>query len=84
MKKLLLIVLFALVGCQQLQHGQEQPVVKKNAIEELYFTTCAGAVEMWSDCYAKAQRTCPSGYKVISIGDNNQGTQRDLTFQCKK
>ena len=81
MKKLLLCAVFLLSGCAQLMHGQEQPVVARNG---LYFTTCAGAVEGWSDCYQKAQRTCPAGYIKLSTADNNRGTQRELTFQCKK
>ena len=86
MKKTILVALLSLVGCAQLQHGQEQPVISKLSKEkgEYYFTTCAGAVEGWSDCYQKAQRTCPTGYIKLSTADNSRGTQRDLTFQCKK
>jgi hypothetical protein len=86
MKNLMSFLVLGLVGCAQLQHGQEQPVVSKMSRDkgEYYFTTCAGAAEGWSDCYAKAHRTCPTGYTVLSTFDNNKGTQRDLTFQCKK
>jgi hypothetical protein len=83
MKKFISLTLLALVGCAQLQHGQEQPVIRKSAQEDIYFTTCAGAAEGWSDCYAKAHRTCSTGYTVLSKFDNNKGTQRDLTFKCK-
>ena len=82
MYKLLLTGIVLLSGCQQLQHGQMQPV--KLIGSNKYFTTCAGAVEGWSDCYDKAHRTCANGYVTLSTVDNNKGTQRDLTFQCKK
>ena len=81
MKKLLLCAVFLLSGCAQLMHGQEQPVVARNGV---YFTTCAGAVEDWPSCYEKASRTCSGKYEIITKGDNSRGTQRDLTFQCKK
>jgi len=82
MKKVLAIALIILSGCAELEHGQTQPV--KLVGNNKYFTTCAGAVEDWSSCYQKARETCPSGYITISTADNNRGTQRDLTFQCKK
>jgi hypothetical protein len=86
MKKIVIFALLALVGCAQLEHGQEQPVISKFSKEkgEYYFTTCAGAVESWSDCHAKAHRTCQSEYLVLSSEDDHMGTKRDLTFQCKK
>ena len=77
-------MLFALSACAQLQHGQEQPVIPQSAKESIYFTTCAGAVETWADCYEKAARTCNKNYTILTKGDNNRGTKRDLTFQCKK
>ena len=81
-----LLILLMISACTQLQHGQEQPVVSKfgKDKEQVYFTTCAGAVEGWPDCYSKASRTCKDGYIVISREDNNRGSKRDLTFQCKK
>ena len=83
MKKWMLCLL-VLIGCQQLQQGQMQPVKKLNVKENnVYFTTCAGAAESWSDCYQKASQTCNKQYTVINKIDNNRGTQRDLTFQCK-
>jgi hypothetical protein len=79
-----MICLLVLTGCQQIQHGQMQPVKKLNVKENnVYFTTCGGAVEGWSDCYQKASQTCINKYTVINKIDNNRGTQRDLTFQCK-
>ena len=84
MKKLVSVVGLILGACTQLQHGQEQPVVQKNAKEAIYYTTCAGAVEDWPSCYDKASRTCNKNYVILSKEDNNRGTKRDLTFQCKK
>ena len=86
MKKLIWLGILAVVGCAQLQHGQEQPVIRKLSKDkgEYYFTTCAGAVEDWPSCYDKASRTCNKNYLVLGREDNNRGTKRELTFQCKK
>ncbi len=83
MNKLLLIAGVVFLGaCQQLQHGQMQPV--KLIGTNKYFTTCAGAVEDWPSCYDKASATCNGKYDVITKEDNNRGTKRELTFQCNK
>jgi len=84
MDKLLLVFVVFLSGCAQLQHGAIQPVVLKDAKNSIYFTTCGGAVEDWASCYDKASTSCNGKYDVIRKGDNSRGTQRDLTFQCKK
>jgi len=75
------VILFS--GCQQLMHGAIQPV-KQISTNGVYFTTCAGAAEGWNDCYDKASATCGGKYDVLSKIDNNKGTQKDFTFQCKK
>jgi len=80
---LLVVSIFILSACQQLQHGELQPV-KMISSKGIYFTTCAGAVEDWPSCYDKASTTCNGKYVVIRKGDNSRGTQRDLTFQCNK
>ena len=86
MKKFLCFLLLSLVSCAQLQHGQEQPVLRKLSKDkgEYYVTTCAGAVEDWPSCYKKASRTCNKNYVVLNKEDNNLGTKREITFQCKK
>ena len=85
MNKLLLVVgIILFSGCQQLMHGAIQPVVMKDAKNNIYFTTCGGAVEDWASCYDKASETCNGKYDIITKGDNSRGTQRDITFQCKK
>ena len=84
MNKLVLGCFLFLAGCAQIMHGQEQPIITKNETKGIYFTTCAGAVEDWPNCYEKAARTCNKNYSVISKGDDNRGTRRELTFQCKK
>lgn len=75
-----------LTGCENLMHGQTQPVISKLSRDkgEYYFTTCSGAVEDWASCYDKASRTCDKNYVVLNRVDNFKGTQRELTFQCKK
>ena len=77
---LALSVLFT--GCSQLLNGQEQPVVMKK--QNLYFTTCSGAVENMGTCNKKAMTTCPGGYLVIERFQDAQGVTRSLTFECKK
>ena len=79
---MIVIGLIFLAGCKQLQHGQMQPVNLINAKEKTYFTTCAGAVEGWSDCYEKAAQTCNKNYNVVIREDNSRGTKRELTFKC--
>lgn len=83
MKKVLVLVTVSLLSaCQQLQHGQMQPVKQLSVKERIYFTTCAGAVEGWSDCYEKAALTCNKNYSVVTREDNSRGTKRELTFKC--
>ena len=83
MYKLLIVIVVALLSaCQQLQHGQIQPV--KLIGTNKYLTTCSGAVEAWGDCYAKAKLTCDKGYNIISAKENAQGGIRTFEFQCKK
>ena len=84
MKKLLLVILLLLGGCAQLQHGQMQPVNLIDSKNNIYFTTCGGAVEDWASCYDKASKTCAGSYSEVKKGDNSRGTERHLTFQCKK
>ena len=84
MNKLSLIVFIFLSGCAQLQHGATQPVITKDFKSGIYFTTCGGAVEDWNSCYDKASTKCNGKYDIINKGDNSRGTQRDITFQCKK
>ncbi len=82
MKFLVLLLAFFLNGCDQLLRGQEQPVLPR--ADGNYFTACGGAVETWSTCNLKAQRTCSSGYSVIKKDENGSGTVRELTFKCNK
>ena len=85
MNKLLFIVSVVLLsGCQNFLHGAVQPVKTLDARNGVYITTCSGAVEDWPSCYDKASATCNGKYDVITREDNNRGTYRALTFQCKK
>ena len=71
-----------LIGCQQLMHGQIQPVKLVDAKNNTYMTTCSGAVEEWASCSDKASDTCNKNYTIISKGDDSRGTYRSLTFKC--
>ena len=82
--KRLLMAFFLLAGCQQLQHGQIQPIKLIDVKNGIYFTSCSGAVEDASRCLSKAYETCPKGYLVINKLESAVGGRRELTFQCKK
>ena len=78
----LLLSLLFITGCQQLLHGQQQPVRTKPNGD--YLVGCGGAVETWGSCNDKAMNTCPKGYDSISKDENSTGTMRELTFRCRK
>ena len=78
----LLLSVILLTGCQQLLHGQQQPVRTKSNGD--YLVGCGGAVETWGSCNDKAMNTCPKGYDLIAKEENSTGTVRELTFRCKK
>ncbi len=50
----------------------------------MYFTSCGGAVEDWASCNNKAQATCQNGYSVVKKNEDATGTIRELIFECKK
>jgi protein involved in sex pheromone biosynthesis len=82
MKFTLLVLVFVLNGCAQLMHGQEQPVIKKDAKNNIWYTTCSGAVENWYNCNLKAQRTCEKGFYSLEKTENANGGLRTMTFKC--
>ncbi len=82
MKIFLTLLIFTLSSCAQLMNGQIQPVVKKK--ENLYFTTCSGAVEDMASCNRKAMGTCVNGYNTLEKFEDTNGPIRSLTFECKK
>jgi len=71
-----------LTGCQQLLNGQQQPV--RSLKNNMYFTSCSGAVEDWASCNNKAQRTCQGDYSIIQKEESSTGNVRAITFQCNK
>jgi len=79
----MLMTVFALVGCAQLKKGEMQPVKRIDVKEPIYFTTCSGSVETWNSCNNKATKTCPNGYETINKLENPVGGRRELTFRCK-
>jgi hypothetical protein len=82
MKYFGLVLSVLLVGCAQLVNGQIQPVVLKK--DNVYFTSCSGAVENMASCNRKAMETCTNGYNIIDKFQDGQGAHRSLTFECKK
>ena len=84
MKRVSILLLLAVTACAQLQKGQLQPVLAKDLKQNIWVTNCGGAVEVWGGCYDKAKDTCSNNYTVLSRVENQTGTKRELTFQCKK
>jgi hypothetical protein len=82
MKLIFIGIAVFLVGCAQLMNGQTQPVVLKK--QNVYYTTCSGAVENMADCNRKAMNTCANGYNILDKFQDAQGAIRSLTFECKK
>lgn len=83
MKYFMIGSLLLLSACQQLMHGQEQPVIQKSVKEKIFFTTCSGSVEYWGTCDSKAKTTCNNKYQVINKFESAVGGRRELTFQCQ-
>ena len=77
-------LVFVLSGCTQLMNPQVQPVLVKDANQQIMYTTCNGAAEGWDTCASKAMKTCPNNYVVLEKAENANGGVRSLTFQCKK
>jgi hypothetical protein len=82
MKHFLVIFFIFQASCAQLLQGQQQPV--KPLKNNMYYTSCSGAVENMASCNDKAQATCENGYKVVRKDENSTGTVRELVFECKK
>ncbi len=82
MKYIGLVSAVLLSGCAQLMNGQIQPVVMK--ANNVYYTTCSGAVENMASCNKKAMDTCANGYNILEKFQDAQGAIRILTFECKK
>lgn len=82
MKQLMIAVCIALTGCAQLMKGEQQPVKMLDAKQQIYMTTCSGAVENWPDCHGKAKKTCPNGYDETAKSESPVGGKRELTFRC--
>ena len=84
MKLLMTSLIFALSGCAQLMNPQAQPVVVKDANQQIMYTTCSGLVEDWGTCNSKAMKACPNSYIVLEKNDDPKRIFRNMTFQCKK
>ena len=83
MRYIILLLVIALAGCNQLLKGQEQPV-KQIGKDNLFFTTCSGMAETMGTCFDKAKRTCAGNYIIVKQNQDSSGVYRELTFQCKK
>lgn len=74
-----------LTACGSLMNasGAAQPVLVKDAKQQIMFTSCSGAVEDWGSCNRKAKNTCKNGYEILEQIESPIGGKREITFQCK-
>jgi len=84
MKLLMLSLIVVLSGCAQLMNPQAQPVVVKDANQQIMYTTCNGLVEDWGTCNSKAIKACSNSYITLDKTHESNGVFRNMTFQCKK
>jgi hypothetical protein len=84
MKSLIILIALFLVACSSLMNGGNttQPVLVKDAKQQIMFTTCSGVVEDWGSCSRKAGKACANGYEVIKRDEDIVGAKRELTFKC--
>ena len=85
MKQILVISALLLSACSSLMNGEKalQPVQVLDAKQQLMFTTCSGAVEDWTSCSRKANKTCVNSYEIVKKHETPIGGKRELTFRCK-
>jgi hypothetical protein len=55
----------------------------QSEVQSGIFLTCNG-YKPWKDCYAAAEKSCPTGYSVISKDENHVMQARTLRIECKK
>ncbi len=86
MKLFFVLVALALTACSSLSNpqGAAQSVRIIDTKSQTYKTTCNGAVEDWSNCFGRANKSCANGYNVLERLESPVGGKRELTFQCKK
>jgi hypothetical protein len=83
MNKLIVVSgLFLLASCTHLKTPQS-PEFDQSEVQSGIFLTCNG-YKPWKDCYAAAEKACPSGYSVISKDENHVMQARTLRIECKK
>ena len=83
MKRLMMVAsLLALSSCAELKTVQS-PEFDKSELQSGIFLSCNG-YKSWKDCYAAAEKACPSGYSVISKDENHVMQARTLRIECKK
>lgn len=74
-----------LTACSSLMNasGAAQPVLVKDAKQQIMFTSCSGAVEDWGSCNRKAKNACKNGYDILEQIESPIGGKREITFKCK-
>jgi hypothetical protein len=83
MNKLILVAnLFLLASCTHMKTPQSSDF-DQSEVQSGIFLTCNG-YKPWKDCYAAAEKSCPTGYSVISKDENHVMQARTLRIECKK
>lgn len=84
MKLLIVLIALFLGACSSLTNSADtaQPILVKDAKQQIMFTSCTGAVEEWGSCFRKAGKSCPNGYEVLKKDEDIVGAKREITFKC--
>jgi hypothetical protein len=83
MKELIYVIgLIQLVGCAQLRNAESVELEETQAQSGI-FLSCS-SYKTWHHCYKAAEKSCPSGYHVISRDENVNTQSRVLRIECTK
>ncbi len=83
MKELIYVIcLIQLAGCAQLRNAASVELEETQAQSGI-FLSCS-SFKAWHHCYKAAEKSCPSGYHVISRDENVNTQSRVLRIECTK
>jgi hypothetical protein len=83
MKKFIYVIaLLQLAGCAQLRNAALVELEDAQTQSGI-FLSCS-SYKAWQHCYKAAEKSCPSGYHVISRDENVNTQSRVLRIECTK
>jgi hypothetical protein len=83
MKEFIYVIgLIQLVSCAQLRNP-ESVELEEAQTQPGIFLSCS-SYKAWQHCYKAAEKSCPSGYQVISRDENVNTQSRILRIECAK